>query len=444
MKHIFTILALLSSLSIINAQKLIDKVVAIVGDKAVLYSEIEGQKIQARQQGITLTKEDEALILEDLMFQKLLLHQAEIDSIEVSEQQVSAELDQRIQYFAAQIGGIAELEKFYEKSIEEIKDEFFEQIENRLKTQQMEQKITSDVSVSPKEIKAFFNKIPTDSVPEIGSKIAVSQIVIRPEVTYEEKKKIKTKLEGLRNKIISGELNFNIAAEFYSEDPGSKSQGGDFGWITRGTFVPEFDAVAFKVPLNEVSEIFETQYGYHITIIEERRGEQFKGKHILLAFKVGDLQLSETKSKLETIRNDINTQKISWEDAVIKYSDDDQTKGSKGIIYNEASGSMYWDMRELDPQIFAGINQLKVNDISSPQLLQTRDGAAYRILKLNEQTAPHKANLKDDYQLIQNFALQNKKGDAIKDWTNTKIKDVYIKIDDAYESSTFQYDWVSQ
>lgn len=444
MKHFITLIAIISSLSFINGQKLIDKVVAVVGDKAVLYSEIEGQKLQARQQGITLTKEDESLILEDLMFQKLLLHQAEIDSIEVSEQQVTAELDQRIQYFAAQIGGISELEKFYEKSIEEIKDEFFEQIENRLKTQQMEQKITAEVGVSPKEIRTFFNKIPSDSIPEIGSKVSVSQIVIRPEVTYEEKKKIKQKLTDLRTKIISGELNFNIAAEFYSEDPGSKSQGGDFGWVTRGTFVPEFDAVAFKVPLNEVSEIFETQYGYHITIIEERRGEQFKGKHILLSFKVGDIQLSQTKTKLDSIQKAVLNNSIDWDNAVLKYSDDEQTKGSKGIVYNEASGSMYWDMRELDPQIFAGINKLKVGEISSPQLMQTRDGAAYRIIKLNEQTEPHKANLKDDYQLIQNFALQNKKADVITEWTNTKIKDVYIKVDEDFNRDTFQYNWFNQ
>lgn len=444
MKHFITIISIISSLSFINGQKLIDKVVAVVGDKAVLYSEIEGQKLQARQQGITLTKDDESLILEDLMFQKLLLHQAEIDSIEVSEQQVTAELDQRIQYFAAQIGGISELEKFYEKSIEEIKDEFFEQIENRLKTQQMEQKITAEVGVSPKEIRTFFNKIPTDSIPEIGSKVSVSQIVIRPEVTYEEKKKIKQKLTDLRTKIISGELNFNIAAEFYSEDPGSKSQGGDFGWVTRGTFVPEFDAIAFKVPLNDVSEIFETQYGYHITIIEERRGEQFKGKHILLSFKVGDLQLSQTKTKLDSIQKAVLNNSIDWDNAVLKYSDDEQTKGSKGIVYNEASGSMYWDMRELDPQIFAGINKLKVGEISSPQLMQTRDGAAYRIIKLNEQTEPHKANLKDDYQLIQNFALQNKKADVITEWTNTKIKDVYIKVDEDFNRDTFQYNWFNQ
>jgi len=442
MKHLITLLILAFFTTSFVSQQLIDKVIAVVGDKAVLYSEIEGQKIQAKQQGITLTKEDDSSLLEELMFQKLLLHQAEIDSIIISEGQVTAELDQRIQYFAAQIGGISELENFYEKSIEEIKDEFYEQIESRLKTQQMEKTITEDVTVSPKEIKSFFNDIPSDSIPEIGSKVAVAQLFIRPEVTYEEKKKIKAKLNDLRDKINSGELSFKIAAEFYSEDPGSKKQGGDFGWVTRGTFVPEFDAVAFKVPLNEVSKIFETQFGYHITIIEERRGEQFKGKHILLSFKVGDIQLYQAKLKLDSIKSDILENKITWEEAVLKYSDDDQTKGSKGIIFNEASGSMYWDMRELDPQIFAAMNKLKINEISEPQLLQTREGDAYRLIKLNKQTEPHKANLKDDYQLVQNFTLQSKKAIAIKEWTNNKINDVYIKIDKDYMDGDFQYKWL--
>lgn len=443
MKYLITIILFAFLTNTILSQTLIDKVVAVVGDKAVLYSEIEGQKLQAQQQGMKLTKEDDALLLEELMFQKLLLHQAEIDSIEVGEAQVTAELDQRIQYFASQIGGIAELEAFYEKSIEEIKDEFYEQIENRLKTQQMEGKITADVSVSPKEIKNFFNEIPEDSIPEIGSKVAVAQLFIRPEVTFEEKKKIKQKLNDLKSKIIGGEYTFKIAAEFYSEDPGSKKLGGDFGWVTRGTFVPEFDAVAFKIPLNQVSDVFETQFGYHITIIEERRGEQFKGKHILLAFKVGDIQLSQTKLKLDSIKTAIETGKITWEEAVLEHSDDDQTKGSQGILYNEGSGSMYWDMRELDPQVFAGINTLKIGELSSPQLLQTREGAAYRLLKLNTQTDPHKANLKDDYQLVQNFALQNKKAKAIQEWTDSKIKDVFIKIDDDYAAGNFQYKWLS-
>lgn len=442
MKHLITILLIAFIANTAFSQTLIDKVVAVVGDKAVLYSEIEGQKLQAKQQGMALTEEDDVLMLEELMFQKLLLHQAEIDSIEVGEAQVTAELDQRIQYFAQQIGGIAELEKFYEKSIEEIKDEFFEQIENRLKTQQMEQKITADVTVSPKEIKNFFNEIPTDSIPEIGSKVAVAQLFIRPEVTIEEKKLIKQKLNNLRDKVISGELTFKIAAEFYSEDPGSKKLGGDFGWVTRGTFVPEFDAVAFKIPLNEVSKVFETQFGYHITIIEERRGEQFKGKHILLAFKVGDIQLSQTKLKLDSIKTAIEENRITWEEAVLKHSDDDQTKGSQGILYNEGTGSMYWDMRELDPQVYAGINQLKVGEISPSQLLQTREGAAYRLLKLNTQTDPHKANLKDDYQLVQNFALQNKKAKAIKIWADSKISDVFVKIDEAYINGNFQYKWI--
>ncbi len=440
---LFTLLILLATNNI-TAQKIIDKVVAVVGDKPVLYSEIEGQKLQAKQQGIEVSKEDEILILEDLMFQGLLLHQAQIDSIEIKSAQVNAELEQRIQYFAAQIGGIAELEKFYGKSIEEIKDEFYEQIENRLKTQQMEAKITEDVKVSPKEVRTFYNKIPKDSIPEINSQVSVAQLVIRPEVTYEEKRKIREELSKIRGRILSGELTFNVAAEFYSEDPGSKKKGGDFGWVTRGTFVPEFDAVAFKVPIDEVSEIFETQYGYHITVIEERRGEQFKGRHILLSFKPDDKQLLLAKNKLDSIKTEIEKGNLTWEEAVLKYSNDDQTKGTRGVIYNEQTGSSYWDMRELDPQVFSAIKDLEVGEISAPQLIQTRDGMAYRIIKLVDRTKPHKANLKDDYRLIQTFALREKKQETIKKWVNNKVKDVYVRIDDEYKNGNFTYDWLDK
>lgn len=426
----------------IFSQQIIDKVVAVIGDKAIFKSEIDEQKLQAKQQGVELPKDADCLILEDLMFQKLLLHQAEIDSIEVTEDQVNAELDQRIQYFASQMpGGISDLEKFYEKSIEEIKDEFYIQIENRMKTQQMQQTITSNVEVSPKEVREFYNSFPEDSIPFVNSKISVAQIVVKPTVTAEEKVKIKKKLNEIREKIVKGELTFKIAAEFYSQDPGSKQNGGHFGKVTRGDFVPEFDAVAFRIPIGEVSEVFESPFGYHILIIEERRGEQYSGRHILLQSKVGDQQLVNAKTQLDSIKAAINSSSLSWDDAVLKFSNDDNTKGSKGVIYNQTTGSMYWDMKEIDPQLFQAIDQIDVGNVSEPMYYEMFDGTAYRIVKLLERTEPHKANLKDDYQMIQNFALADKKEVATIDWINEKIKGVYVKIDAAYVSCEFMYNW---
>jgi len=445
MRKFIGIAFLVFALSNIHAQQIIDKVVGVIGDKAILKSEIEQQKLQATQQGVKVDENTGCLILEEMMFQSLLLHQAEIDSIEVTEEMVTAELEQRIQYFASQMpGGIADLEKFYDKSIEEIKEEFFTQIEDRMKTQQMQEEITAEVTVSPKDVRNFFNSFPTDSIPLINSKIAVAQITIEPEVTEEEKLVIKNKLIGIREQIINQELTFPVAAEYKSEDPGSAKKKGEFGWVTRGDFVPEFDAVAFRIPIGEVSQVFESPFGYHILIIHERRGEQYMGAHILLQFKVSDEQMSKSKSTLDNIVKEINAGELTWEQAVIEYSDDDNSKGSRGIIYNQSTGSMYWDMKEIDPQLFKGVDDLEEGGISIPIYYETMNGNAYRIVKLIKRTEPHKANLKEDYQMIQNFALSKKKAEETERWVNSKLNDVYIRIDEEYQQCEFTYNWIQK
>ena len=428
-----------------TSQKVIDKIVAVIGDKSILLSDIETQKLQAIQQGVSVTEETSCMILDELMFQKLLIHQAEIDSLEVTEDMVKAELEQRIQYFAAQIGGITELEEFYSKSIEEIKDEFYIQIEDRMKAQKMQQEISSATSVSPKEVKAFFNSFPKDSIPFINSKVQVAHLVIEPKVNKKQKETIEQKLSKIRDRIINGEISFSVAAEFYSCDPGTQANGGDFGWVNRGDFVPEFDAVAFNISLNTVSEIFESPFGFHITKIEKRRGEQYYGSHILLCKQVSEDQLAKVKTDLSNIKNNIKNGAISWNDAIKKHSTDDKTKGSNGIIFNEASGSMYWDMQEIDKQVFLGIKNLKVDEISQPIYMETPSGDyAYRLLKLIEQTEPHKANMDDDYQMIQGYALSSKQFEDIAEWVNSKVSITYIKINNAYNQCSFNYNWIKK
>jgi len=445
MRKIIAIALFTLTVSGVNSQQIIDKVVAVIGDKAILKSEIESQKLQATQQGVKVDENTSCLIMEEMMFQSLLLHQAEIDSVEVTEEMVTAELEQRIQYFANQMpGGVADLEKFYDKSIEEIKEEFFTQIEDRMKSQQMQEKITSEVSVSPKDVRSFFNSFPADSIPFINSKISVAQITIEPEVNAKEKLLIKKKLTEIRDQIINQELTFAIAAEYKSEDPGSKKKQGDFGWVTRGDFVPEFDAVAFRIPIGEISQVFESPFGYHILVINERRGEQYSGAHILLQFKVSDSQMSKSKNTLNQIVKDIEAGEITWEKAVLKYSDDDNSKGSRGIIYNQSTGSMYWDMKEIDPQLFKGIDDLIEGEISVPIYYETMNGNAYRIVKLMKRTEPHKANLSDDYQMIQNFALSKKKAEETESWVNRKLNDIYIRIDTDYQQCDFTYSWIQK
>ena len=443
-KFLLTIVVFASIHNAIS-QKTIDKIVAVVGDKSILLSDVETQKLQALQQGLEVTEQTSCMVLDELMFQQLLVHQAEIDSLEVTEDMVKTELDQRIQYFAAQIGGIPELEEFYGKSIEEIKDEFYIQIEDRMKAQKMQQEISGSITVSPKEVKEFFNSFPEDSIPFINSKVQVSQIVIEPKIDASQKKAIKEKLEKIRSRIINNEISFSVAAEFYSCDPGTQSSGGNFGWVNRGDFVPQFDAVAFNVPLNTVSEIFESSYGFHIALIEKRRGEQYYGSHILLCKQVSENQLAKVKSKLETVRSEILSNSVSWEESVIKHSTDDNTKGSMGVIFNESTGSMYWDMQEIDKQVFLGIKNLGVGEISQPIYMESSSGDfAYRLLKLIDQTEPHKANILDDYQMIQGYALSSKQYDEIALWVNERVNSTFIKINDDFNKCKFNYNWIKK
>jgi len=426
-----------------QGEQIIDRVIAIVGDKPIFLSEVEEQKIQAVQQKLPDNFATETQIIEELMLEKLLLHQAEIDSIEVSEQQVNGELDQRIQYFASQMpNGLEDLEKFYDKSIQEIKDEFFTQIENRMKSEQMRSKITADVRISPKDVVRFYESFPKDSIPLIGSMIEYAQINKEPIITDAEKASLKKELEDIRTQIVEGKISFNSAAKFYSCDKGSAAKEGDFGWVNRGDFVPQFEAMAYMTEIDTISSVFETQYGFHILKIEKRRGEQFKGRHILLCLEPSIEQLYKVKNLIDSISTAITSGTLTWDEAVTKFSDDDQTKGSNGIVYNQATGTSLWDMAEIDPVTFKAIDDLKIGDISRSFLFETYDGKQYKIVKLNSQTAPHKANLTDDYQMIQRFSKAEKEQDVIKDWVDSKVQGIYVKLDDRYSKADFTYQWI--
>lgn len=422
--------------------KVIDRVIAVVGDHPILLSEVEEQKLQAYQDGEDKNPNIECIILEELMLDKLLLHQAEIDSIEIPEAQVNQELNQRIEYFASQMpNGKEDLVKFYGKSIGEIKDEFYIQIENRMKTQQIQSTITADVTVSPKEVKAFYKSFPDDSIPLVGSKVEVAQIILNPIITDAEKKMVKEELLELRKNIVAGTLSFESAAKFKSCDKGSAEKGGDFGWVGRGQFVPSFEEMAYKTPINEVSPVFESQYGYHILKIEKRRGEQFYGRHILLCLKPSFEQLGVCRKKMDSIRSQIQAGNLVWDSAVAQFSDDDMTKATNGIVYNQNSGTSLLDMQEIDPVTFQQLDPLKVGEISKPYLFETFDGQAYKMIKLIRRTTPHVANLNDDYQMIQKYALQNNQNDKLTSWVNTKMTDVYIRLDDEFKNCEFRFNW---
>jgi len=436
----------LLSIQSFSQNKVIDQVIAVVGKNAILSSDIETQYFQYKMQGRLQASSTsiKCQILENLLFQKLLLAQAEIDSVEVTEGRVEAEITRRLRHFISQFGSQEKLEEFYEKSIIEIKEEFRELIKDQMLVESVRQAIAQDIGITPSEVKSFFRKIPKDSIPLINSEVEISQIVIEPPISLEEKVKVKERLETFKARILDGE-NFSTLAILYSDDPGSAKNGGELGMFGRGEMYPEFEAVAFSLEDDvEISEVFETEAGFHLVQLIERRGEYVNVRHILLIPKVSPYDLQNAQIKLDSVENLINTDSLSFEDAVKKYSDD-PGKINGGVMVNQVTGTSKFEEDQLDPQVLFVINKLKIGEISNPVPMKTYDGKdAFRLLRLDKRTLPHRANLSEDYDRIQNWALEDKKMQIVNEWVKNKIKKSYVRINEKYEDCDFQYDWFEE
>lgn len=420
----------------------IDGIIGIVGDEVVLRSDLENQKIQAAAQGVSYGSNADCRVLEDLLYEKLLLHQGGVDSVEVTEAQIQNELDKRINVFIEQIGSREKLEEYYGKSISQIKEEFYEVLEKQMIVQRMQGKITSDVKVTPSQVRDYFNGLPADSLPLINAMVEVGHIVKFPPENLEETRRVKNKLREYREQILSGEKDFATIAVLYSEDPGSAVKGGELGLVSRGTFVPEFDAVGLSLAEGEISDVFETEYGFHIMQLMERRGEKYSARHILLKPRVSQEDLNKAREELLEVRYLIMSDSLNFAEAAVLHSDDEDSKNQNGNIINQQTGSPRFEMDELDPQIFLTIDTMEVAEVSKPAFMQTRDGRkAYRLIELRKRTEPHRANLKDDYQIIQEAARSQLSGETIDDWIRRRVTVTYIEIAEEFETCPFEYNW---
>ncbi|MFT6983482.1 MAG: peptidyl-prolyl cis-trans isomerase SurA [Crocinitomicaceae bacterium] len=446
MKSLFIIsTALLLSFSS-NAQHTIDKIVAQVGDNIILLSDIQGQKIQAIQAGVEVTPEMDCQILEELMFQKLLLNQAALDSIIISPQQVDAEMEQRIRVIEGQIGGRQKLEAFYGKTIGEIKREFRTVIEDQLLSQEMERTITADITITPREVERFYKTIPYDSIPLISSQLSFQQIVHYPEIKPADKQRAYDKLAKIRKGIVESDKNFSTQARLYSDDPGSAQDGGKIE-ASRGMMVPQFEAAAFSLEKNGVSEIFETQYGYHIVKLLDRKGDDYTCQHVLIVAEFDPNAITTAALKMDSCYKQIKSGEITWEQGVMLFSNEESTKENNGTITNPITGDIMWSMEDLnqvDRQIYLLTNGMETNEVSEPTLYENqidrKEGV--RLVRLTKRTAPHRANLKDDYALIKRAAENDKKQDMIAKWTQSKIGNAYIRLDEEFKSCQFVNNWV--
>lgn len=441
MKRIFCVIFLFIN-HLLLAQVTVEGIVAIVGNNIILKSDFEQQILQYQAQGLEVDSLMRIQVLEDLLFQKLMLHKAQIDSIEVTENDVFNEIDSRLNTFISQLGSEDQLEEYFDKKIYEIKEEMYEPIENSLIIQRVRFEITSSVDVTPKEVKNYFLNFDPDSLPMVNETVEVAHILKYPPASASAIKETENKLEKLKERVLKGE-SFATLAILYSEDPGSSRNGGLYNAIKRGMFVKEFEAVMFSLQDGEISDVFETEYGYHILMMEEHRGDEVDIRHILMSPKISAIDLNNAKDILISTRDSILDENLTFEDASIRYSDDEMTKFNGGKLINLNTGTSKFELHELESAIKLAIEQLEVNEISEPSYVKLDDGKeAFRLFKLISKSEAHKVNFKDDYKMIRDMALEQKKDEAISKWINTSLLKTYVRINEAYKVLDFQYNWL--
>jgi len=436
---------LVFGVGVISAQnkKLIDKVIAQVGSELILLSDVETEYNYLKSMNQVSGDETKCMILEQIMAQKLLIDQAKLDSIEVSDDQVDGQLTLRMDAILRQMGGDEELFKqYYGKSVAEMKEIYREDIKNKLMAESMQQSLLDNITVTPSEVVEFFKSIPKDSLPYFNSEVELAQIIIAPQINSKEKQRAYETAKDIKARLDKGE-DFGVLAKKYSEDPGSANNNGDLGWVKRGTFVPKFEAAAYGLKKGEISDIIETEFGYHIIQLIERRGNSIHAKHILIKPDITLEDLNKAKAKLDSIRTLIVKDSMKFEVAVKRFSDKkSRSYNNNGRMTNPATQTTFYEMKDLPPDIYFAIEGLKPGDITS--VMETTNEAGetrFQIIKVLTKTEPHRASLKEDYSRIQNFAKASKKNEYINNWIAKKIKTTYIKIDDEYRKCPNLMKW---
>jgi peptidyl-prolyl cis-trans isomerase SurA len=430
---------LLLSILTLNAQdNVIDKIIAVVGNQVVLKSDVENRFISLQAQGYTSGSVDlKTEIFEDLLIQKLMIAQAAIDSVEVTEQEVEDDLDRKMEMYIQRIGSKEKLEQYFGKSILEMKNDLRDDTRNERIKEKMQAEITKDIHVTPAEVREFYNNISKDSLPTIPGEIEVQQIVSNPEITADEKDRIRKKLRGFRERVLNGE-NFATLAVLYSEGP-SAPRGGELGYMPRSELVPEFANVAFNLKTDKVSKIVETEFGFHIIQVIDRKGERINVRHILLKPKIKAEKREQATSRLDSIADLIRSEKMEFGEAAFYFSADKDTRNNGGLLVNPYTGSSKFEKDNLEGAIAKVVNTLKINEISEPFLQVNRGVDSYKIIKIKSETKAHPANLSDDWSIFENMLTNKKQQNILDKWIKEKQTNTYVHIDDSYKNAKFRF-----
>ena len=437
---------LLVSAAAIAQDNVIDEVIWVVGDEAILRSEVEEERLRAQYEGMPIPGDPYCVIPEQLAIQKLYLHQAEIDSIEANESTVSHQVDARINFYLNQIGSKEKMEEYFRKTTTEIREELMTSVRNQMIIQQMQAKLTENVKPTPAEIRRFYESLPQDSLPMIPAQVEVQILSFEPKVPVEEIERVKSRLREFTERVNSGNADFAMLARLYSEDTESAKHGGELGFVGRGQLVKEFAEVAFN--LNDprrVSRIVQTEYGYHIIQLIEKKGDRINCRHILMRPRISGDDKVKAISRLDSIADVVRSGKATFEQAVSYFSEDKNTALNAGLMMNEQTGASKFEYQDLPPEVAKQIYSMNIGEISKPFVMMDpqKNREVVAIVKLKTKVAAHKANLTDDYQVVRQLLVQKQSEELLKAWVQKKQQEIYVHIDENWRGCDFQFPgWV--
>ncbi len=449
-KNLLSIAAILSAISLWAATpgNVIEEVAWMIGDEPIYRSDIERMYQDMQSERVPVQGDPYCIIPEQIAIERLFLHQADLDTIEVQESMVQVQLDQQMNYLINNLGSREKVEQYFRKPFPEIREYYAENIRNRSRIQQVRSKLTEDIKVTPGDVRRYFDALPTDSVPFMPLQVEVQLLTLNPQIPRQEIDDVKARLRDYADRVTRGESEFSILAVLYSEDPGSAPRGDEMGFMGRGQLVPEFAAVAFNLnDPKKVSKIVETEYGFHIIQLIEKRGDRINARHILLRPKVAEKDLTDALARLDSVRVDIVDRKyFTYEEAVRHISQDKDTRLSNGVMVNQENGTTRFQMSELPQEVAKAVAELQPGEISQPFIMRDpkRDREIVAMVKLTNRIDAHQANMADDYQTIKNMYENAQREEIITKWLQNKIKDTYVRIEEGWRGCDFKHKWVQQ
>ena len=426
----------------------IDEVIWVVGDEPILKSDVEAMRMQGLAEGITWGGDPDCTIPEQLAVQKLFLHQAAIDSIEVSEAEIASGIDQQINRWIQIAGSQEKLEEYRKQTIKEMRAEMHDEFKNQQLIEKMRKKLVEDVKVTPADVRTYFRNISSDSIPFVPTEVEVQIITRQPKIKQEEINRVKNQLRDFTDRVSKGESSFAALARLYSEDLGSARQGGEMDYVGRAMLDPAFANVAFNLTdPNKISKIVETEFGYHIIQLIDKRGDKIKARHILLKPRVSQDEIEAAMNQLDSVATAIRTAQFSFEEGATVISDDKDSKNNKGLMSNSTNDGMTsrFQMKDLPTEVARVVDTMKVGEISAPFEMVSRSNGktVVAIVKLKSRIDGHKATITEDFQVMKDVVLAKEREKVLTDWVVDKIKHTYVKMKDRYKNCNFQYQgWI--